>query len=299
MKPGSTDSTARPSGILVEIRQGGRLLAALPLGSDPIEVTLRDIQSGLPLGTLSARGPQVGVNDETPVPRLARVPDDDFTMPLPESTDTFSRAPTEEATGDLDGDAPDTETAEVPRSARSRDRRVPNLAQNIWTDASDEATSPAIAPTLLPDPDDESSLTIPRPTAIAATGPEETLSAHLIDAVAAEESVSLHLEPVPVRTTVPPAEVWTRNASEWRSAGRLVPGGRATARRGWVSLELDGRLIVSPGPELAGTATLVDGSTIEIRKGGQRVRLPAGSSVILRGTGHGLYVRADPPHPSH
>ena len=57
--------------------------------------------------------------------------------------------------------------------------------------------------------------------------------------------------------------------------------------------------MVNPGPELSGTATMADGTTLEIRKGGEKIRLPAGSSVILRGTGHGLYVRTDPPLPSH
>jgi len=291
--------TDRPGGTLVEIRQGGRLIAALPLGSDAIEVTLRDVRSGLPLGTLSARGPVLGRIDEQPVPRLTRATaDDDFTMPLPERTDTVSTT-VDEPTGDLDAAEPETETAEAPRPPATVGRRVPNLARNRWTTDTDEETSPAIAPVRVLQADDESSLTVPRPTAIATAGgriKEHTLSEHL-EAIPKEETLSAHLEPA--QPTVPPAEVWTRNASEWRSAGRLLPGQRAKARRGWVKLENSGHLVVNAGPDLAGTATMVDGTTVEITKGHKRIRLPAGSSVILRGHGHGLYVRADPPLPAH
>ena len=96
--------TDKQSGILVEIRQGGRLIAALPLGAEPIEVTLRDLQSGLPLGTLSARGPTFGHMDERPLPRLARAPEDDITMPLPEPQSPH-RYRQSEPTGDLDAEA--------------------------------------------------------------------------------------------------------------------------------------------------------------------------------------------------
>jgi hypothetical protein len=284
-------------GILVEIRQGDRLVAALPLSADAIEVTLRDVRSGLPLGTLSARGPVLGRIDELPVPGLARAPLDDFTMPLPEKTDTTTHIPPE-LTGDLD--APEPETVEAPRPPRSTSiRRIPNLARAV----TDEPTAPVISSLAVPKVplpgDNESSMTVPRPstTGLAPRLREETLSAHLMPEVPSEETLSVHLEDL--AGPVPPAEVWARNASEWRSAGRLHPGQTATARRGWVRLEADGRLVVNPGPELAGTATLVDGSTIEIAKGGQRVRLPPGASVILRGPGHGLYVRTDPPLPSH
>lgn len=291
------ESLRPPAGILVEIRQGGRLVAALPLGDDTIEVTLRDVRSGLPLGSLTARGPVLGRIDEQPLPSIARAPSDDFTMPLPETTHTASRSPAE-PTGDLDHDEPETETAEAPHPASRR--RVPNLAGNLWSGATDEPTSPAMVPRHVSLADEESSLTIPRPTALSPEPQpgEHTVSRHL-ESLDDEGTLSSLLEEVHTGATVPPAEVWTRNASEWRSAGRLKPGQLAKARRGWVRLETDGRLVVSPGPELAGTATMVDGTTIEIQKGSQRVRLPAGSSIILRGPGHGLYVRADPPLPGH
>ena len=286
------------SGILVEIHQGGRLIAALPLGVEPIEVTLRDIRSGLPLGTLSAKGPSSGHIDETPMRRPVRAPEDDITMPFPEATasNPYRRR---EPTGDLDAEALDTETAEAPRPGTQADRKVPNLARSAWGHTTDEATSPAMPTATMRLADHEESLTVPRPSGMTrARRRESTLSEALEPIESSEETLSGMLEYVGTPATVPPAEVWTRTASEWRSAGRLKPGQSAKAREGWVRLETDGSLWVHPGPELEGTATMTDGNTREIRKGGPRVRLPPGSSVILRGTGHGLYVRTDPPLPS-
>ena len=289
----SRNQKNQSTGILVEIHQGGRLIAALPLGSDPIEVTLRDARSGLPLGSLSARGPVLGHIDEQPLPSVTRAPSDDFTMPLPERTRSVG-----EPTGDLDRSEPETETAEAPHPASASPVAVPNLARDARHPHTDEQTSPALLPMQPRRGTLTASQTRPRRGHTTARTPEPTLSEHL-ESITDEHTVSGLLEEAIEAHAIPPAEVWTRNASEWRSAGRLHPGHRATARRGWVSLELDGHLVAFPGPELSGTATMVDGTTIELRKGGKRVRLPPGSSVILRGTGHGLYVRADPPLPSH
>jgi len=389
--------SAPAPGILIEIRQGGRLIAALPLAAEPIEMTLRDIRSGLPLGTLVAKGPTLSGVDEQPVPKLSRPPEDDFTLPFPERSETVSALLADagpEPTGDLEHTDPETETAEAPRPAPPpRAQSVPNLARAQRIPDTDENTSPAVVPvSALPEhADEEPSRTVPRPTAVSglpqrsapsrarqktqrrertqrqASSPrnertqrqakpprseqthradealrrEETLSAHLEDLspgfgagaedtvgsllveatrsqVQREETLGAHLvdaapssrsrkvPPAPKGSrkpplrrleNVPPAEVWTRNASEWRTAGRLLPGQRTAVQQGWVELDDSGRLLVYAGPEMSGTATLVNGRTVEIKRNGQRVRLPPGSSVILRGPGHGLYVRADPPSP--
>ena len=290
--------TDKQSGILVEIRQGGRLIAALPLGTEPIEVTLRELQSGLPLGTLSARGPTFGRMDERPLPRLARAPEDDITMPLPEPQSTY-RYGQSEPTGDLDAEALETETAEAPRQAPHPDGKVPNLARSAWGHTTEEATSPVIPTSTVRLESPRDALTLPQPTRLSAEPPAEAaFHGQLEPSETGEETLSGLLEYVGTSVSVPPAEVWIRNAAEWRSAGRLSPGQSARARTGWVRLDEDGHLVIHPGPELQGTATMTDGTTLEIRKGGRQVRLPAGSSVILRGPGHGLYVRTDPPLPS-
>ena len=132
---------------------------------------------------------------------------------------------------------------------------------------------------------------------------EETLGGHLVETAASRRrrvppAPAGSRKPPPRRVdSVPPAEVWTRNASEWRTAGRLLPGQRTVVQDGWVELDDAGRLVVNPGPEMSGTATLVNGRTVEIARSSKRLRLPPGSSVILRGPGHGLYVRAEPPSP--
>ena len=316
------------------------------------------------MGTLVARGPSLQGVDEQPVPKLSRPPEDDFTLPFPERSETMSARldPSErEPTGDLDRTDPETETAEAPRPTPApRAKSVPNLARARWGSDTDEDTSPAMVPPSTRQArqeaaDEEPSRTIPRPTALSSMpmGREETLSGHLeavpadegsentlgahlvesredtvgsllVEATRAqmrnEETLGAHLveaprkkqgrrmppapkgsrKPPPRRSNldnVPPAEVWTRNASEWRTAGRLLPGQRTKVQEGWVELDDSGRLLVHPGPEMSGTATLVNGRTVEISRNSQRVRLPPGSSVILRGPGHGLYVRADPPSP--
>ena len=357
-------------GLLIEVRQGGRLVAALPLASEPIELTLRDIRSGLPMGTLVARGPTLGGVDEQPVPKLTRPPEDDLTLPLPERSETISAkhsakhsavaAPKRELTGDLDHTDPETETAEASiEELGELSKLIPNLADTRRTPDTrrtfdnDDATSPSIKTVARRQADEEPSRTRPRPTAVSGlpmgrSGPpsgyvddvstadlvEDTLGAHLMDAredtvgsmlveatraqLKSEETLGAHLvDAAPARSkrhvppapagsrkpparrlsSVPPAEVWTRNASEWRTAGRLLQGQRTTVQQGWVELDDSGRLVVYAGPEMSGTATLVNGRTVEITRNSQRVRLPPGSSVILRGSGHGLYVRADPPSP--
>lgn len=319
---GGSPAHASESGLLVEIRQAGQLVGQWRLGAAPVEIVLRDGTSGDIMGTFTARGPASSGVDEAPVPRVSpRQHGDDFTMPLPEPTQGGP-----EPTGDLYADEPETETAEAPLPARSR-ARVPNLARQPDTD---EHTSPSVAERghthidlgrsespratseLSPtdDGDDEVSRTRPRAPLYNAVGDfslgqdEHTLGADLLtDGMSEGDATVGHLltedgpgsEPAVAGIDVPPAEVWLRNATEWRSASRLRPGERTTARQGWVELDARGRLRVMPGPELSGTATLADGQTHEIRAGSGLLMLPPGASVILRGPGHGIYVRADPP----
>ena len=91
-----------------------------------------------------------------------------------------------------------------------------------------------------------------------------------------------------------PAEVWVRRRNEWRNAGSLVPGQRVPMIGGWVRLDPDGRLVVCPGEAMAGSATLLDGRTVEIQSGQDAIRLPPGASVLLRSGEQGLYVRSEP-----
>ena len=106
----------------------------------------------------------------------------------------------------------------------------------------------------------------------------------------AEEDVA---RPTSLGEVVPPAEVWVRRQSEWRSGGHLRPGQRAIARGGWVRLRRDGRLVVRPGPSLSGSATLVDGKALDIAKDVPPMELPAGASVLLRAGEYGIYVRSE------
>lgn len=101
----------------------------------------------------------------------------------------------------------------------------------------------------------------------------------------------------PIFSTVRPAEVWVLRHNAWRSGGNIRPGQRATSRGGWVRLDSDGRLTILAGTELAGSGTLVDGRSVPIPTGGDAVRLPAGSSVLLRSGEHGIYVRSEPTGP--
>jgi hypothetical protein len=94
---------------------------------------------------------------------------------------------------------------------------------------------------------------------------------------------------------VAPAEVWVRRQSEWRAGGKLAPGQRAVARGGWVRYGEDGVLTVDPGPGLSGSATFVDGQTIELAAGAAPRRLAPGASVMLRDGDYALYVRAEVP----
>jgi hypothetical protein len=99
----------------------------------------------------------------------------------------------------------------------------------------------------------------------------------------------------PSAPRIAPAEVWVRRQSEWRAGGKLAPGQRAVARGGWVRFGEDGVLTVDPGPSLSGSATFVDGQTIDLAAGAAPRRLAPGASVMLRDGDYALYVRAEVP----
>lgn len=130
--------------------------------------------------------------------------------------------------------------------------------------------------------DDPPSLTRPSPLPRASsTDPEQTPRALV--------------KPAPNRVAPPPpAEVWAQKRGEWKSVGHLVPGQRVSTLGGWVRLAPDGRLVVSSGTSLAGTATLIDGRMMEIAAGQDFLALPPGSSVMLAVGDRGIYVRSEP-----
>ncbi|MCB9777138.1 MAG: hypothetical protein H6742_01075 [Alphaproteobacteria bacterium] len=136
--------------------------------------------------------------------------------------------------------------------------------------------------------DDEPSLTarIARPDREdtgkrASTDPEQTAR-------------SLVRPPVTRARRPQPAEVWAQKRGEWKSIGQLTPGQRVRTLGGWVRLAPDGRLVVSSGHDLSGTATLIDGRMLEIDRGQEFIALPPGSSVMLAHGDRGIYVRSEP-----
>jgi len=92
------------------------------------------------------------------------------------------------------------------------------------------------------------------------------------------------------------AEVWSCEKGEWKHQGSLSPGQQARMGEGYVRLERQGGLRVSPGPRLAGVAILPTGSQIEIQPGGGSMSLPAGSCVTMVTMvtkARSFYVRSD------
>lgn len=219
-------------------------------------MSMVDLASGSVLARFTAAGPPPPAEGVDEVPfDLARIEDDDFTMPLPE--------PTRSASGSL-GER--QETQEGPRSRPG----MRNLAQESGAqEAGAQEAGDGLTAFLIP-ADDESTVTrrLP-PEALKATPAEE-----------------------PQRPT--PAEVWTQKRGEWRNLGPLIPGQRVSTLGGWVRLSPDGRLVVSSGQALSGTATLIDGRMIDIEAGREHLALPPGSSVMLAAGDRGLYVRSEP-----
>lgn len=310
------------SGLVLHIRRGRQLLGAWTLDDVPLEMAIVDEESGRVLGRFTASGadpepdgldtqptlpePLRGGHDEVPVAAPApRMSGDDFTMPLPESTEAT------EPTADLVTDTAETEEADLAaRLSRSRPRPIPNLAARqggegeieTVTNLGDLPTQEAPADLfdapvdLLDDPavlDEETgirqALDLGPPPAAAPPPVEDDL-----DLEGLEEEDELDLgPPTTVGGAVSPAEVWVRRQSEWRSGGSLKPGQRAVSRGGWVRLRRDGCLVVRPGPSLSGSATLADGSAVDIDRDVPPLELPAGASVLLRAGEYGLYVRTE------
>jgi hypothetical protein len=272
-------SPAAPA-LRLELRLGGRQIGAWDLQGEPLALIFRDSASGAELGRLRATGgpgPDDQGLDEAPVlPPLRRAADDDLTMPLPEPTGSLGALELE-TTGTTGGlsDKPTEEAA--PPAWRGA---VPNLAMLAARPPEDDLTLPG-----------------PEVDAPAAAGPadgpppdEETwqdLTLH--EDLDLDEPSGARGAPRPA----PPAEVWVRRDDEWRPAGQLQPGRQATVQGAVVRLRPDGALQVDCGPQLAGTATLLDGQTLDLPPG-RGARLPPGASVILRSGDHGLYVRSEP-----
>lgn len=236
------------------------------MGEEPVEIAIVDMVTGRELGSLTARGALV-----FEIARPQRVEDDDFTMPLPEHTEP---SPLEVASTD-----------EVPRVVpRTAPPRVPNLATLREAEPDNEHT--------------ESSLT----SELVETTHEVTLEPDLTGpgqpAPPSRPEPPVRSSPRPVPPARPtqeikPAEVWVRRKNEWRSAGHLAPGQRVPLNGGWIRLGPDGRLAVCAGPTMTGSATLSDGRTVDIAAGTDVLRLPGGTSVILRQGDQGLYVRSE------
>ena len=266
-------------------------------------------------------GARQGGLDEVPVVVPAhRMSGDDFTMPLPESGEAT------EPTADLVTDTAETEEADLAaRFGRSRPRPIPNLASRegaesevdtvgVLGDLPTQEAPPELQddagildePDLLDGLDDLGDAGLldedtgirrapdlglrPSPGGddLDLEGLEDDLGADLASDLEADGG-----RPTTLGGAVSPAEVWVRRQSEWRSGGSLRPGQRAVSRGGWVRLRRDGRLVVRPGPSLSGSATLADGSAVEIDRDIAPIELPAGASVLLRAGEYGLYVRSE------
>ena len=312
------------STLVLRVRRGRQLLGTWRLDGQPIEMTLVDEATGRVVGSFTAAGgedepdavetilvpppppalptPVQGGHDEVPVGAGAgRLDGDDFTMPFPEVAE-----PTE-PTADLITDTGETEEARlVERLSRARPRPIPNLASRGEGELEvDTITGPSDLPTQEADPESVAGFDLlaldsgTAPTPVAGLPPdpvpppsEDDLDLEGFEDIDDDEDPDLD-RPTTFGDAVAPAEVWVRRESEWRSGGSLKPGQRAVSRGGWVRLRRDGALIVRPGPSLAGSATLLDGATVEIATDVPPVELPAGASVLLRSGEYGLYIRSE------
>ncbi len=167
--------------------------------------------------------------------------------------------------------------------------RQPDPAEVAAHDAYRVASQPGVEPNPVTGSLRRSQGRSPQPVSLAASPP----SLHPLD----ESDPETHEVPAPTEDEQPriqPAEVWVRKKSEWRSAGRLVSGQRVRMLGAWMRLRADGRLVVSAGPRMAGSGTMVDGRHVEIIAGQDAISLPPGASVLLCFKEHGLYVRSEP-----
>jgi len=297
--------------LVLRVERGGRLLGSWGLGDEPLEMSVHDLVTGEELGRFTAKGAP-GRVDEVPIVAPDRGTGDDLTMPLPEPTDVGEALETTDGTGD--GGAP-----------AARGPAVPNLARRFGDD-------PRPTVTVAPDDTSDPAARRPLPSTRDLTTGEATetgglpgFTEELSVELSVSQELSLELDPAELGLAPPPrprpipeappptedvprvsralpfsppivrpAEVWVLRDNAWRNGGSLQPGQRATARGGWVRLENDGRLTVTPGAELSGSSTLTDGRAIDIAAGTAATRLPPGASVLLRSGPHGIYVRSEP-----
>jgi hypothetical protein len=82
------------AGLIVELTQEGRKIGEWTLEAAPLEMRLKDAETGKVLGVFSASAPTDVPTDEVPLPKvLSQRPfGDDLTMPLPEATGEISTA---------------------------------------------------------------------------------------------------------------------------------------------------------------------------------------------------------------
>jgi hypothetical protein len=82
----------RLAGLIVELTQNGRKIGEWTLEAAPMEMRLKDAETGKVLGVFSASVPTGNATDEVPLPKALsqRSPGDDLTMPLPEATAEIS-----------------------------------------------------------------------------------------------------------------------------------------------------------------------------------------------------------------
>jgi hypothetical protein len=80
------------AGLIVELTQNGRKIGEWTLEAAPVEMRLKDAETGKVLGVFSASLPTDKATDEVPLPKaLSQRPSgDDLTMPLPEATPAIS-----------------------------------------------------------------------------------------------------------------------------------------------------------------------------------------------------------------
>jgi hypothetical protein len=99
--------------------------------------------------------------------------------------------------------------------------------------------------------------------------------------------------PSPLRPLAASAEVWSKGNEGWKQKGLLRAGQRARMGSAFITLDENGDLLVSSGPDLSGIATLPSGLRQPVDTGADRLRLPSGSSVTLESGTRAFYVRSD------
>ncbi|MDP6946769.1 MAG: hypothetical protein QF464_21645, partial [Myxococcota bacterium] len=308
------------------MRRNGKLLGSWSLDEGDIDACVIDAESGEEVFTFTARRSGAEV-EERPV---YRIDGDDFTMPLPDDLNDLASAqptllrsrpvperrerpgaipglmrnglmgmdPSLNLPGRLTGDDltmpfPDiTETSELPPDLSSVLEPIPSDDSAMFDEDPPTDNSDLMGGVPLTKLDHQAI-----GSALGRTGRRVVQSkrdAHK----ATKSSTSTRKaaggrEGAPLRARGPEAEVWVRKKGSWEEAGRLRVGQSVTTMGGWVRLTPDGGLSVWSGPQMAGSATLLDGTSIEVSESPDPIVLPPGASLLLRSRNHGLYVRTD------